>query len=443
MNYKDHYKELTSEAEVPFAAADTIQKGLRSKYGNDELDAYTFGIELEYKPNSDDDGEYDWHEINHDMYDNQSVRDEYDEHVTDERKRLNRNWRGNLDNWDDTYGPIDPDAFTEYFPEPNSENYANDEEYETEYNKWKDQLNNIDREYNRWKNYYYYDKLVDFISLLDPFDYLEMDNYATHGFDIDSAIETVTDYISKNMQQAVVKDNNANKTRWAVGPDGDNIEIRSKHLNQNEFHLVTAICEYVEEHNTSGKTSAHIHIGLPKDFDEFDLLAMTTLVDEKAIKSTVGPERALNSFAKLRNSLHTAILNGINSRKGEKIDGAYFISNKNIDLSLNYIDRNHGTNICAMWEHGTIEFRYLDSRITRRSPLFINWIKYFLLLPKIAKSRNRIVIKGNDVNLIAVRESGGIRFYTDKKAPTSNLPAADIKSTNPIIKGKYIPKIQI
>jgi hypothetical protein len=58
MNYKDHYKHLTNESEVPFTSADTIQKGLRAKYGNDELDAYTFGIELEFTPNSD---EYDQH----------------------------------------------------------------------------------------------------------------------------------------------------------------------------------------------------------------------------------------------------------------------------------------------------------------------------------------------------------------------------------------------
>jgi hypothetical protein len=64
-------------------------------------------------------------------------------------------------------------------------------------------------------------------------------------------------------------------------------------------------------------------------------------------------------------------------------------------------------------------------------------------LPKIAKSRNKIVLKGASHNVIAIRESGGIRFYVDKKAPTLNLPARDIKSSKPIIKGKYIPNIQI
>lgn len=444
MNYKDHYKELTSEAEIPFAAADTIQKGLRAKYGTDELDEYTFGIELEFTPASDDDPKYDWERINSDMYDNQSVRGEYDEHVTDERNRLNRNWRGNVDNWDDGYGPVDADTFKKYNPEPNSEDYTNEEDYETAYNTWKSQLKTVEREYNYWKNYEYYDKLEDFITGLDPFNYLDIDDYSIYGtFNIDTAIEDAMEYISMNMKQRVVKGANANGMQWAVGPDDKVIEIRSKHLKQNEFHLVAMICDYVEKHNTSGRTSAHVHIGLPNDFDEFDLLAMTTLVDEKAIKSTVGPERALDSFAKLRNSLHAAILNGISSRKGEKIDGAYFISNKNIDLSLNYIDRNHGTNINAMREHGTIEFRYLDSRIASRSPLFINWIKYFLLLPKIAKSKNKIVIKGNDSNLIAVRVAGGMKVYTDKKAPTINLPAADIKTAKPINTGKYIPKIQI
>ena len=445
MNYKDHYKHLTNESEVPFTSADTIQKGLRTKYGNDELDAYTFGIELEFKPDSSEfDITYDWDGIYNEMQTNSEVLKEYDEHVESERKRLNRNWNGKIDDWDDTYGPVDPDTFDKYNPQPYSYEYDTDEEYNTVYDKWYDEANTVNRVYKRWKDYHYDDKLRDFITGLDPYDYLnDMEPYENTSFDADISIKNTMDYIHNTMKQSVVKGEGASQTNWAVGIDGDYIEIRSKHLNQNEFHLVNEICDYVENHNTTGKTSAHIHVGLPKDFDEFDLLAMTTLVDEKAIKTAVGPERALNSFAKLRDSLHFTILNAIGVKKGEITNNSYFVSNKSINLSLSIIDRNHGTNIKAMIDHDTIEFRYMDSRIASRSSVFINWIKYFLLLPKIAKSRNRIVLKGHHINVIAVRESGGIRFYTDKKAPTSNLPAADIKSTNPIVKGKYIPKIQI
>lgn len=443
MNYKDHYKELTSEAEVPFAAADTIQKGLRAKYGNDELDAYTFGIELEFKPDSDEYNTYDWDAIYRVMSDNSDVLHAYDEHVESERKRLNNNWKGKVDDWDDEYGPVDPDTFEKYNPKPFSHEFDNDEEYNTAYDKWYDESNTVSRIYKRWKDYDYLDKLSDFITGLDPYDYIDVDPYVTARFDMDAIVEHTMDYIRDDMKQLVVKGAGANKTNWAVGPDGDNVEIRSKHLSQSEFELVTDICDYVENHNTSGRTSAHVHIGLPNDFDEFDLLAITTLVDEKAIKATVGPERALDSFARLRNSLHAAILNSISSKKGEQIDKHYFISNKDIANSLKYIDRNHGTNVRAMYDHRTIEFRYLDSTIASRSNVLINWIKYFLLLPKIAKSRNKIVLKGNDANLIAVRASGGIKFYADKKAPTSNLPATDIKTSKPISTGKYIPKIQI
>lgn len=440
MNYKDHYKDLKSEAEIPFSATDTIQKGLRSKYGNDELDAYTFGIELEFTPHSDEENNYDWNEIYNQMSQNSDVLKEYDEYVESERKRLNKHWNGKIDDWDDVYGPVDPDTFDKYNPKPFDYEYDSNEEYNTAYDKWYHESNTVSRAYERWKDYYYLDKLSDFISGLDPSDYVDMDNYVVEPrFDKSVAVENAMNYISKNMQQAVVKGDDANKNRWAVGPDMENIEIRSKHLNQNEFHLVTEICEYVEKHNTNGRTSAHVHIGLPDDFDEFDLLAMTTLVDEKAIKSTVGPERALDSFAKLRKSLHAAILKSISSKKGEQSDKSYFISNKDISNSLRFIDRNHGTNIKVMYDQGTIEFRYLDSRIASQSPLLINWIKYFLLLPKIAKSRNKIVLQGQDGNVIAVRVSGGIKFYYDKKAPTTNLPAADIKASKPIEKGKYIP----
>ena len=312
MNYKEHYNELTNESEVPFASADTIQKGLRAKYGNDELDAYTFGIELEFKPDSSEfDITYDWDGIYNEMETNSEVLKKYDEHVESERKRLNKNWNGKIDDWDDTYGPVDADTFDKYNPPPYSYEYDTDEEYNTVFDKWYDEAITVNRVYKRWKDYHYDDKLHDFITGLDPYDYLnDMEPYENTGsgfFSADISIKNTMDYIHNTMKQSVVKGEGASQTNWAVGIDGDYIEIRSKHLNQNEFHLVNEICDYVKEHNTTGETSAHIHIGLPKDFDEFDLLAMTTLVDEKAIKTEVGPERALNSFAKLRDSLHFTI----------------------------------------------------------------------------------------------------------------------------------------
>ena len=117
MKYTDYYNHLKNEAEVPFAAADTIQKGLRAKYGNDELDAYTFGIELEFTPNSDEYDQhytYDWDGIYRELSQNSDVLSEYDDYVKSERNKLNKNWNGRIEDWVDDYGPVDSDTFNKY-----------------------------------------------------------------------------------------------------------------------------------------------------------------------------------------------------------------------------------------------------------------------------------------------------------------------------------------
>ena len=438
MNYKDHYKDLTNEAEIPFSAAANVQQGLRAKYGDSELDEYTFGIELEFTPSEGDYNTYDWDQISIDMSQDDDVLEEYREHVKSKREELNKNWNGNIADWDDSYGPVDPDTFNKYNPDPDRDEYANEDDYNAAYDAWRDTLDKVEKEYKYWKDYDFYDKLSDFITLLDPFDYVDMDNYETHRFDMNAIVDDAIEFIENKMNQLVNKGADSNKTHWAVGPDAENVEIRSKHLNQNEFDLVHQICSYVEEHHTSGKTSAHVHIGLPTDFDAFDLLALTTLVDEKAIKATVGPDRALDSYASLRNSLHRQIYNSMILKQGEKVDKSFFVSTANMIAAMEAIDRNHGTNVTAMMKHDTIEFRYLDSRIVSKPDLFINWIKYFLILPKIAQSRNKISLVGLNNTIIAVRESGGIRFYIDRSAPTLNLPAKDIKQIAATAKGKYI-----
>ena len=438
MNYKDHYKDLANEAEVPFSAGADVQQGLRAKYGEAELDAYTFGIELEFTPEEGDYNTYDWDQVHIDMSQDDDVLEEYREHVKSERNRLNKNWNGNIEDWDDSYGPVDGDTFNKYNPDPDRDAYDNEDDYNAAYDAWRDKLDKVEKEYKYWKDYDLYDNLSDFITTLDPFDYVDMDSYETKRFDMGQIVDNAIDYISDEMHQLVNKGSNSNKTHWAVGPDADVVEIRSKHLNQNEFDLVKQICDYVTQHNTSGRTSAHVHIGLPKDFDAFDLLALTTLVDEKAIKATVGPDRALDAYASLRDSLHKSIYNVLMLKQGEKINKSFYISNKNVYSALENIDRNHGTNVTALMKHGTIEFRYLDSRITSNPDLFINWIKYFLILPKIAQSRNKITLAGLNNNIIVVRESGGMRFYIDRKAPTVNFPAKDIKQATPINTGKYI-----
>jgi hypothetical protein len=80
----------------------------------------------------------------------------------------------------------------------------------------------------------------------------------------------------------------------------------------------------------------------------------------------------------------------------------------------------------------TIEFRYLGSQLTRNPELFIKWIKYYLLLPKIAKSRNILVLKQNigqedSQSVTVIRLSNGVKFILNRRGSTPNLPSSDLK----------------
>jgi hypothetical protein len=170
----------------------------------------------------------------------------------------------------------------------------------------------------------------------------------------------------------------------------------------------------------------HIHIGVPSDFDMFDVLAMSTLVDEKAIKSAVAMDRDFNSFAKLRRSLSNAIYNRIHEymrRQSENVPKSFTLTNAQMKEVLANFDRNHGTNIAAFSEHKTIEFRYLGSDMADQ---VLKWISYFLLLPRIAKSRNQVKLDTiYNEQIVVTRMPGKIKFdlfKTDEPRTSVRMP---------------------
>lgn len=440
VEYKNFYEPFLSEGEVPFSAADVVKKGLATKYGTDDLDAYTFGIELEFAPEggTDSEAEIDWDSVYADLESTVKTNGDFTNYIDSQRKKSNRNWNGNLDSWDDTYGPVDVDTFTEYNHAPEPDKYENQEEYYEAEETWNNTISDIKTQYSIWERADGgREHLSDYVSDLDASDYLDLGDYTADTMDSTDEIRLAVAYIKDKMHENVVYGGGCNKTTWAVGEDAENIEIRSKHLDQTEFHMVRDICSYVKNRETHGGTSAHVHIGLPKDFDVFDLLAISTLVDERAIKGAVGPGRELSSYAKLRDSLHNILISYIVVLSGETVNPRVLHIPKDKLYSIMYsIDRNHGTNVTSMGGNGTIEFRYFDSTIAKNPEKFISWIKYFLLLPEVAKRRNRILLKGSGDDkrtIVSVRTTSGANFYLDKEGPRQNLPAVDIKNPKPEI----------
>ena len=425
-------KSIINEV-IPFDKSHQVKVGLEKRYGVGELGAYTFGMEFEFAPSST--SEVDEDKLRMELENDSRVNNEYEGWLEKQRRESNRKLR-KVDDWDSSYGPMDVDTYDGLVSEPDIRDYHDQDVYKKDQQNWEDQRSDILDEYEEWDLDRASNSMDEYITKLIRFD--DWENYVDRDAvsdmsSIENDIRDVIEYIRKEMREKV-QYGESNVNTWGVGVDGENVEIRSKHLNQNEFDLVKKMCNYVADQNVSGGTSAHVHIGLPADFDAFDLLAITTLVDERKIQNQVGPDRELSSWAQLRGVLHNKIVDYLirSPENQETKEKSFIIDNNKLFSILSGLGRNYGTNISAMRSKGTIEFRYLGSKIAKNSDLFIKWIQYYLLLPKVAKSRNIVVLKqsiGSDSQTVtAVRGSGNIKFVLNSKASTFNLPASSLKS---------------
>ena len=428
-------KEVLLEA-VPFDKATDIEHSLRAKY--DELEGYTFGVEFEFEPVSeseplsrDDIASKLGEKFN--SRDDGGFTDGYYEWLENQRNSEAADWvrrHGTLDTVDrfnSEYGPMSIDTFDEYITAPTESDYANEEEYNQAYEKYDDIRNEVDSDYVRWQRRHMDEHVDEFISSLIRSstwtDYISEDEYKI--VDAEQGIEDAYNFL-ESLGEDVRKDDKPDSTTWAVGEDGPNVEIRSRHMSQtgHDFDIISKVGNWVSDQPTHGKTGMHIHIGVPRDFDMFDVLAMSTLVDEKAIKSAVAMDRDFNSFAKLRRSLSNAIYNRIHEymrRQSENVPKSFTLTNAQMKEVLSHFDRNHGTNIAAFSEHKTIEFRYLGSDMADQ---VLKWISYFLLLPRIAKSRNQVKLDTiYNEQIVATRLPGKIKFDLFKTdEPRTSVP---------------------
>ena len=434
---KSLIKEVLLEA-VPFEKSTDIEYGLKAKY--DELEDYTFGVEFEFEPvvEEQDLSVDQIIEKLSDMlgssyrYDN-GLTDAYNLWLEDKRKDAAKSWSrrygtiDNIDRYDEEYGPMSLDTFDSNIPEPVESDYATEEEYNEAYEKYDEVRNEVDSEYTRWERRHLNDYIDEYLRHLarsgEWTDFIPDSEMTV--IDMQGGINSAYNFLER-LGEDVKKDDKPDKNTWAVGEDGPNVEIRSRHMRQtgNDFDIISKVGDWVSDQRTHGKTGMHVHIGVPSDFDMFDVLAMSTLVDENAIKSEVAMDRDFNSFAKLRRSLSNSIYNRIHEymrRQSENVPKSFILTNAQMKEILAGFDRNHGTNIAAFSEHKTIEFRYLGSDMAYK---VLRWISYFLLLPRIAKSRNQIKLDTiYNEQIVATRMPGKIKFDLFKTdEPRTSVP---------------------
>ena len=403
---------------VPFSKTSDVEKGLRQKYSN--LDEDTFGVDMEFHTNNPDNPEPDDPHDYIEKAEMEAVNDsnkmsDYEGWLGDLRQWQNRN-RGSH-NWNNSYGPIDVDTWEGDNPEPAPEDFETDEEYDKAYDSWYSQRKDVEWEYNKWERN---DKL-DYIR--NWIEGMINDGTFNEYFDIESSYQEpeyreeaeseISDFIEDLTGQEF------EDTGWDVGQDaGDEVEIRTPPMKYTDENLdlldeVMTFCN--RSFWAAGDASAHVHIGLSRDTTIFDLLAATTLVDEKAVKADITPDRELEQFAALSDVVHKKIITAIKEhldktgeRKIKDMAGKFFvIGNKDLEKSIRSImGKFHGVNVLSYFTNKTLEFRYFSSQIAPYPGKFESWIKYFMLIPRVARSRDQFIVgKDEEFPIVFTRKS--------------------------------------
>lgn len=128
------------------------------------------------------------------------------------------------------------------------------------------------------------------------------------------------------------------------------------------------------------------------------------------MKTDAGPDRNFREWARLRDQIIPHVFLQV-KRWAKEGGNTVTLSEKEMGQFLRQtFQKFSGTNISSFFERKTVEFRYFSSKMIANPPLFIQWIKYFMLLPAVAKKRNRAVfVHPNDskVKMIAARRSDG------------------------------------
>ena len=364
----------------------------------------------------------------------------------DAARQWNRNSRYGTTSYDDNYGPMSVDTFNSVFSEPKLSDYGDEEDYERELKEYNEKLRDVNSEYDHWERrdkYDYTDEFFDYIADNNWEDFVEVDA----DVDPEESCTEAINFLNKSI--SIKRDDRYDANMWTVGKDGPNTEIRSPILKRENMDQVDLVSAFVDHQITDGGTGLHVHIGTPKDFDAFDLLAMTTLVDEGQVESELRASKVRRDlgFAKLRAEVAKNLIDVITRTKygGQvKTTKQFQMSNKELLDVINSADRYAGTNIKAFAKYKTVEFRYFGAHNTKVLP---KWINYLLQLPAIAQKRNRIVLRAplSGKKLYAIRMPGGITQFElveTSQQPTikpTGYPAADIKKmTQPLsVKDKY------
>jgi hypothetical protein len=417
------WESYVQEAVVPFDKRREIRKGMAKKHGKKILKPYTFGFDIEFSVELDEEsiaGMLEWNQ-----FDVHPHQEDYVNWVEEEKIYDNEPDYENVSDWEDDHEEPDEDDFTSNRDLIDEDDYEDDDdyvsdhddafdkdqlEYEAAHAKWEQDKRQIEDEISNWyaeKEYHLENSGDEFIQhLIDSGEWKGWVN--VDSGEIDYEIDEIRREINDALEDHKPDDEDYDDEElmgWDVSEDeARNYEVTSPILTTKDIPMVIDVLNVIGGYGTaSDQTSAHVHIGIPDDFDFFDLMGLYDLMDEEKVQGAF-PDRE-NYAASKKKFLRKIFFKLIRYYKdGDTID---FSDIKDIGM-----EKHMGVNISgvsgsiAKRKKGekvtsgvgkTVEFRYLSSEIFDNSTgveEFLEWIDYFMMLMKLAQRRNQFTIRG-------------------------------------------------
>lgn len=297
--------------------------------------------------------------------------------------------------------------------------------WEEQHEEWEEERRKVEDEWDEWDEDREFERWLD----KQPSSAYHQQRYETNrnrfyreyevDGDVSEDIEDVNDWIDENGGR-----------NWDVNEDERGVvEVVSPILTTGDLGFVKKILLYLSNKNFDDQTGLHVHVGMPELTDAFDLLAFVATVDEEAILAMAyRTNDALAMYTRKKDLLFKSLWNlpeGV-------MDNSSFM-----EKFSRHVDRYYGVNaIKAFEKYKTVELRYLSSLILEKEngiEKLLNYINYFLMIPKIAFGRSQIRYDVPDLGTIVfTRRPGGkidVRKFTSKKpsVPMSGLPVSDLR----------------
>lgn len=380
---------------VPFKKTkEILSKKTKNSYDYESsLKPFTFGVEFEFKVYQGDVlPEKDIAPMLKSMSDERlylMVANDFELHtlfetfIDDKREKLSKEFikskKTSLSDWDaERYGPIPLGTYED-------SNIEKDEREKKEIEYFNDIFHVNDLINNK--------NIIEFYNSLPVskkrYFRKELANHDTFDFYIEKIINEL-----KEKLKIDIRSERYNSNFWKIEKEGSGIEITSPILQntENSFELLKNISEYIKttfpKQTENLDFGIHVHIGMPHNFTYFDRFALYELMDEKSIEE-IAPERVLPTGG---SEAYNANKQAVQHQFLDSIQFEYNKENEFIiddsDLSGFVPERQTGINIET--DHDTVEFRYLG---IKQMDVLQDWITYYMLITKLAQTRNVIVFK--------------------------------------------------